>query len=142
MLLFSCVQFFMTPWNVAHQAPLSMGFPRQEYWSGLPFPSPRDLPNQGIEPASLALAGRFFITDPPGKPASTLSYCVVPVTVGCHVTLMYSSVSRDLLVNKHIRSFEYFLLRHATLYAFKGKLQFRFQDIILLLKLILKKLSF
>ena len=55
MLLFSCVQFFMTPWNVVHQAPLSMGFPRQEYWSGSPFPSPRDLPNQEIEPASLAL---------------------------------------------------------------------------------------
>ena len=44
----------MTPWNVVHQAPQSMGFPRQEYWSGSPFPSPRDLPNQETEPASLA----------------------------------------------------------------------------------------
>jgi len=44
-----------------------MGFPRQEYWSGLPFPSPGDLPNAGIEPASLALACRFFIDEPPGK---------------------------------------------------------------------------
>ena len=44
-----------TPWTVAHQAPLSMGFSRQEYWSGLPFPSPGDLPNLGIEPRSLAL---------------------------------------------------------------------------------------
>ena len=45
------------PWIVAHQAPLSMGFPRQEYWSGLPFPSPGDLPHPGIEPESPALAG-------------------------------------------------------------------------------------
>ena len=48
------VWLFATPWTVAHQAPLSMGFSRQEYWSGLPFPSPGDLPNPGIEPASLA----------------------------------------------------------------------------------------
>ena len=54
-----------TPWTVAHQFPLSMGFPRQEYWSGLPFPSPGDLPDPGIEPVSLALAGRFFTTEPP-----------------------------------------------------------------------------
>ena len=55
----------MTPWTVAHQAPLSMGFSRQEYCSGLPFPSPGDLPNPGIEPRSLkspALAGRLFIS--------------------------------------------------------------------------------
>ena len=53
---------FVTPWTVAHQAPLSMRFPRQEYWSGLPFPFPGDLPHPGIEPASPALAGRFFTT--------------------------------------------------------------------------------
>ena len=60
----------MTPWTAAHQASLSVGFPRQEYWSGLPFPSPGDLPEQGIEPMSLAspaLAGKFFTTEPPGK---------------------------------------------------------------------------
>ena len=51
---------FATPWTVAHQAPLSMKFPRQEYWSGLPFPTPGDLPGPGIESASSALAGRFF----------------------------------------------------------------------------------
>ena len=57
----------MTPWTVAHQAPLSVGFPRQEYWSGLP--SPEDLPNPGIEPKSLAspaLAGGFFTIAPQG----------------------------------------------------------------------------
>ena len=51
----SCVQLFAIPWTVAHQAPLSMGFSRQEYWTGLPFPSPGDLPDPGIEPRSPAL---------------------------------------------------------------------------------------
>ena len=60
---FSCVQLFATLWTVAYQAPLSKGFSQQDYWSGLPFPPPQDLPDPGIEPASLispALAGRFF----------------------------------------------------------------------------------
>ena len=61
------VQLFATPGTVAHQVPLSTGFPRQEYWSGLPFPSPGHLLNPGIEPVSPALAGRFFTTVPPGK---------------------------------------------------------------------------
>ena len=58
----SRVQLFVTPWTVACQAPLSVGFSRQEYWSGLLFPLPEDLPNPGIELASPALAGRFFTT--------------------------------------------------------------------------------
>ena len=61
----SCVQLFATPWNVAFQAPLSMGFSRQEYWSGLPCLSPGDLLNSGIELASFtfpALAGELFTT--------------------------------------------------------------------------------
>ena len=64
-----------TPWTVACQAPWSMKFSRQEYWSGLPFPTLGDLPDQGIKPKSLAspaLAGRFFITAPPGKPINRL----------------------------------------------------------------------
>ena len=63
--LFSHVQFFVAPWNVAQQGPLSMGFSRQECWSGLPCPPPGDLPDPGIEPESLmvpALADRFFTT--------------------------------------------------------------------------------
>ena len=52
---FSHIQLFVTPWTVAYQAPLSMGFSRQEYWSGLPFPSPGDLPNPGIKPRSPVL---------------------------------------------------------------------------------------
>ena len=64
----SHVQLFATPWTIAHQAPLSLGLPRQGYWSGLPFPTPEDLPDPGLGPASpvsLALAGRFFTTVPP-----------------------------------------------------------------------------
>ena len=67
----SVVSDSATPWTVAHQAPLSMGFSRQEYWSGLLFPSPGDLSNPRVEPGSLAspaLAGRFFTNAPPGKP--------------------------------------------------------------------------
>ena len=58
---------FATPWTAACQAPLSMGFAREEYWSGLPFPSLGDLPNPGIESASPAIVGRFFSTEPLGK---------------------------------------------------------------------------
>ena len=59
---FSHFRLFVTPWTVARQAPLSMGFSRQEYWSGLLCPPPGDRPNPGIEPGSLVLAGGFFTT--------------------------------------------------------------------------------
>ena len=58
----------VTPWIVACQAPLSMEFPRQEYWSGLPFPSPGDLLDPEIKPKTPALTGGFFTTESPGKP--------------------------------------------------------------------------
>ena len=58
----------VTPWTVARQAPLSLGFSRQEYWSELPFPSPGDLPIPGIKPTSHAFEGRFFFAEPSGKP--------------------------------------------------------------------------
>ena len=58
--LLSHVQLFVIPWTVVHQAPLSMAFSRQEYWSGLPFPSPGDIPDIGIKPTTPALAGGFF----------------------------------------------------------------------------------
>ena len=70
--IFLCVYvLFATPWTVALQAPLSTEFSRQEHWSGLPFPSPGDLPGPGIEPespASPALAVGFFTTEAPRKP--------------------------------------------------------------------------
>ena len=65
--LLSCVQLFATPWTVAYQAPLSMGFSRQECWSGLPFPSPGDLPDPGIEPGSPALRADALPSEPPCK---------------------------------------------------------------------------
>ena len=64
----SRVRLFATLWTVAHQAPPSMGFSRQEYWSGSPFPSPGDLPDAGIEPTSPALQADALPSEPPGKP--------------------------------------------------------------------------
>ena len=72
----------MTPWTVACQAPLSMGFSRHEYWSGLPFPFPEDLPNLGIEPVSLmspSLAGGSLPLAPPRKSVSYFSVLLIIV---------------------------------------------------------------
>ena len=66
--MLSRVQLFATPLTIACQAPLSMEFSRQEYWSGLPFPSPGDLPDPGLESTSPTLVGGFFTTAPSGKP--------------------------------------------------------------------------
>ena len=68
----------MTPWTAAHQAPQSMEFSRQEYWSGLPFPSPGGLPNPGIEPGSPALEADALTSEPPGKP-----YQIYMISVYC-----------------------------------------------------------
>ena len=65
----SRVRLFATPWTVAHQALPSMGFSRQEYWSGLPFPSPGDLPDPGIEPRSPTLQADALTSEPPGRDA-------------------------------------------------------------------------
>ena len=77
----SRVQLFVTPWTAAHQAPPSMGFSRQEYWSGLPFPSPRDLPDPGIKPRSPALQADALTSEPPWKPPG-FQYCVI---TGCRM---------------------------------------------------------
>ena len=69
--LYNYVQLYATLWSIAGQAPLSMGFSQHEYWRGLPFPPPGDIPNPWIKltsPASPALAGRLFTTEPPRKP--------------------------------------------------------------------------
>ena len=76
----SVVSSSVTPWTGSCQAPPSTEFSRQEYWSGLLFPSPGDLPNPGIKPASPALAGSFFAVELPGKPMS-LCMCVLCVCV-------------------------------------------------------------
>ena len=72
MCVLSPVWLSETPWTVACQASLSMGFPRREYWSGLPFPSPGNLPDPGIEATYPALAGGFFTAEPPGKPTGII----------------------------------------------------------------------
>ena len=66
----SRVRLFVTPWTVAYWTPRSMEFSRHEYWSGLPFPSPGDLPNPGIEPGSPALQADTLLSEPPGKPTT------------------------------------------------------------------------
>ena len=72
---FSCVQLFAIPWTVALQAPLSMEFSRQKYWSGLPFPSPGHLPNPGIKSGSPALQANSLPSESPGKPLHYLVSC-------------------------------------------------------------------
>ena len=74
----------MIPWGtVANKVALSMGFPRQEYWSGLPFPSPGDLPDPGIEPMSPAFAGKFFTTEQPGKLQNVSTYYQIHANRNC-----------------------------------------------------------
>ena len=70
----SRVRLFATPWTVAYQAPSSTGFSWQEYWSGLPFPSPGDLPNPGIEPGSPAFQADTLTFEPPGNIKLTLKW--------------------------------------------------------------------
>ena len=70
------VPLFVTPWAVARQAPLSMGFSRQEYWRGLPFPPPGDIPDPGIKPGFPALQADSLPSEPPGKDRRTTLYCV------------------------------------------------------------------
>ena len=85
--------YLVTPWTVARQAPLSMGFPRQECWSGLPCPPPGDLPDPGtVSPVSCALAGRFFTTKPLGKPrpfSLVCSYCQIALFLKTKLTRSY-----------------------------------------------------
>ena len=75
-----------TPWIAAYQAPLSMGFSRQKYWSGLPFPSPGDLPNQGIEPGFRTLQADTLPSEPPGKPMNQkdLPYALAILLLGTY----------------------------------------------------------
>ena len=78
---FSRVQLFATLWTVAHQAPLSMGFPRPDYWGELLFPPPGDLTDPGIKPVSSALAGTFFTIEPPGKPVLKIKSIQISTSV-------------------------------------------------------------
>ena len=78
--LLSRVQLFASSWTVAYQAPQSMDFSRQEYWSGLPFPSPGDLPNPGIQPGSPSLQADALPSEPPGKQEVLITTPYTPQT--------------------------------------------------------------
>ena len=82
----------MTPWTVAHQAPLSMEFSRQEYWSGLPFPSLGDLPNPGIKPGSFVLQADSLPSEPPGKPITLKSLLMYILVTTLKSLLMYHEI--------------------------------------------------
>ena len=92
----SCVWLFVTSWTAVHQTPLSMGFSGQEYWNGLPFPTLRDLPDTGIELVSLALAGKLFTSETPGKPAYSSEYLLFPKIL---IYLLPLSLRRDTKQN-------------------------------------------
>ena len=96
---FTPIRLFATPWTVAHQAPLSMGFSRQECWKGLPRPPPGDLPDPGVEPASLLSppsAGRFLATASPGTSKSTTA--LGQITLLSQHTRSYAQVTRSIFV--------------------------------------------
>ena len=100
----SRVWLFASPWTVAHQAPLSMGFSRQEYWSGLPCPSPGDLPNPGIKPTSLmspALAGRFFTTSATWE--AQKGPWMVPINLTyVNISILYVSLSLSVCARVYV----------------------------------------
>ena len=99
--LLSHVRFFVNPWIVSSQAPLSVGFSRQEHWRGLPFPSPGDLPDPGVEPASPALAGRFFTTVLTGKPirhTHGIQYIVIRVYPIYPTVMVLSRIRKKCLL--------------------------------------------
>ena len=97
------VRLFVIPWTlcdpldcIAHQAPLSLGFSRQEYWSGLPFPSPGDLPDPGIEPRSPTLQANALSSEPPGKPYFTLyKVKTLPIVLTYHWGLTGGAGSKE-----------------------------------------------
>ena len=97
--LFSCVQLFATLWTIAHQGPLSMGFFRQEHWSGYPFPFPGDLPNPGIEPGIPALQADSISSEPSGNLLSCICVCICLCLSISSLSVSNSSVSFSLDFN-------------------------------------------
>ena len=118
--LLSHVQLSVTPWTAACQAPLSMGFSKQEYWSGLPFPSPGDLPDPGIEPGSSSLQADSLPSEPPEKEGgnkfssdflsvrrfthiNTLTLMTLPGTAWVHLTFQVGVWAMGVLPYPEIR---------------------------------------
>ena len=106
------VRLFATPWTVAHQAPLPTGFPRQEYWSRLPFPSPGDLPDPGVKSSSPAAAGRFFTTETLGKPKKEIDLCSLAIGNSRRGIIQFSNLGVEIKVAPVI------LLLHLPLWYF------------------------
>ena len=92
----SRVQLLETSWTVARQVPLSMEFSRPEYWSGLPFPSPGDLPDPGIKPRSPALQADSLPSEPPGKPQIKGNISLFPLNLGVFTCLKFGQGDGDL----------------------------------------------
>ena len=101
MKLLSRVRLFATPWTIAWQAPLSMGFSRQEYWSGLPFPSPGDLPKPGIEPESPTLQADTLSSEPPGKPSFKLN-CHYVISTHCIISIFLYLLTNFMFVGHYM----------------------------------------
>ena len=98
----SCVRLFVTPWTVAYQATLSMGFSMQEYWSGLPFPFPGDLTNLGIEPGSPELQADSLLTEPPRKLQLIAMNKECCCRHSCAFHLVYIRLTLELFIYIHI----------------------------------------
>ena len=104
MKLLSPVGFFVTLWTIVCLAPPSMGFPRQEYWRGLPFPSPGDLTEPGIEPRSPALQADFLLSEPPGESleqseeAFNSSYQIKYLFIPCHRLEHITDMSHTFII--------------------------------------------
>ena len=117
-MIFSCVQVFCNSMDCSCQTPVSLGFPRQEYWSGLPFPSPRYLPDMGIKPKSPLLAGRVFSTEPPRKPVQP--YLLHYTLFSCSVWFngFFRHVLKSITALSHFR-----ISTHPTLFILQVCLQ-------------------
>ena len=84
----------LTPWTIAHHSPLSIEFSREEYWSGLPFPSPGDLPPPGIKPGSPTLQPDSLLSEPPGKPRSTPKTGAIELPTGLQNSPLHTEIAR------------------------------------------------
>ena len=109
MKLLSRIRLFATPWTVAYQASPSMGFSRKEYWSELPFPSPGDLPDPGIEPGSPTFQTDPLTSEPPGKPYKLL-YLLYMKKLSLNINLVFRSNLSDLFILFFVYSYFFFTL--------------------------------
>ena len=131
MLMLSCfsVQIFSTPWSVARQVPPFMGFPRKDYWSGLPFPPPGDLSDPGIEPVSPALQADSLSTEPPGKPKNLLKWDISNCFSQHWWLYIFWSTNKEMIniqeTDKHV-----ILCAHNTVFLVSMQIHFSKSELI------------